>query len=179
MSRVNLTEDDEGLLGRVRLDLRFWVPVLVDAIAHVHDAGDGREIPEPPSPPQGPETLLLGRRGSSLAGITAPELAGNERLCAAEGGSCANGAARCLEEQPGRGGGLSQQHGALGHRELAQSSCRGRHGSIGERWRSGRAGEGLEREGEVVRNKRRCLSRGKRWSAEKSGGFCVGYAAQI
>ena len=130
-----LTKDNERLLGRIRLDLGLRVPVLVDAVANVCDAGKGREISESPSPPQRPEPRLLrwGGRGG-VVGDAAPELPRDRALCAAKDGPCANGAARSLEEESRCVLRLPQQRGArLGHRELAQSSRLRRHGSIGER----------------------------------------------
>jgi hypothetical protein len=60
--RINheLTENNKSLLGRVRFCLGFWVSILVDAIANVYHTSDGREIRQPPCPPQGTESAFLG-----------------------------------------------------------------------------------------------------------------------
>jgi hypothetical protein len=69
------TEDDERLLGWVGLRLLFGVAHLVDAIANVDEAGEGRELCEAPCPAQGAEASLLDLGGGAVSRRVAEGLA--------------------------------------------------------------------------------------------------------
>jgi len=54
------TENDEGLLGRVGLGLVARSSVLVDGVAGVDKASNGREVGCSPCPAEDTEAALLG-----------------------------------------------------------------------------------------------------------------------
>jgi hypothetical protein len=67
-----LTEDDEGLLGRIRVELLLGVIILVDEVAGICDCATQREVGGSPGPSQGPSKLArLGLGG--LVGVGSSE----------------------------------------------------------------------------------------------------------
>lgn len=127
-ARVQLTENNEGLLGRVRLDLRTRVSLLIDTPADIGDTGEGSEQRCPPEPPQlaKPATLLggLGLNRSDGLGVGATDLLSDSNLS----GLGDEGATRRRAEKAGNGLGLETSNSHGGGRQPAQSSGSGRHG---------------------------------------------------
>lgn len=124
---LKLTKNNEGLLGRVRLNLRTRVSLLVDTPADIGDTGEGSEKRCPPEPPQlAKPATLLGGLGESRSGLCvgATDLLSDSNLPRVRD----EGATRRRAEKAGNGLGLETGNAHGGGRKPAQSSGCGRHG---------------------------------------------------
>lgn len=109
-----LTEDDESLLGRVWVDLWFWVVTLPDIVADVSDGAEDGEVREAPCPLERPAQLarLLGRGRRRVGVLVSLELERDRSYPAAEGWSV------------GRGGGSGSGTGGEGSARRVQEARR-------------------------------------------------------